>query len=485
VTEHHEVVIVGAGICGVGAAIRLRQAGVDDVVVVEKADTYGGTWRANTYPGCACDVPSRLYSYSFAPNPEWSRVFAEQGEILDYVDRVARDHGLAEVTRFGTEVLGARWDEDDATWHIETSTGELTARFVVSAAGPWNEPNIPDIPGLDQFTGEVFHSSRWNHDYDLAGKRVAVIGTGASAVQFVPEIAPMVESLALFQRTPHWVLPKPDHAIPGIEKWGMRRIPGLRRSVRQVEYGGMEALGTAYHRPKPFMHAVQALAKAYLRIAVRDPELRDKLTPRYLIGCKRILFSNNWFTTLQRPNVSVNATAVEKVVGSTVIGADGSEADVDAIILGTGFRILDMPVAGLVRDGAGRSLADHWAGSPEAYLGSVVTGFPNAFILLGPSLGTGHTSAFVIAEAQIEYMVEGILTARERDWRSMQVRPEVQQAYVAQVQAALPRTAYNLSSCHSYYVDENGRNSFSWPWSSGALVRRVSAFDPEVFEVAS
>jgi cation diffusion facilitator CzcD-associated flavoprotein CzcO len=485
VSEHHEVLIVGAGISGVGAAIRLREAGVDDVLILEKADTFGGTWRANTYPGCACDVPSRLYSYSFAPNPDWSRVFAEQDEILGYVDRVARENGLADITRFGTELIHARWDDGHALWQVKTTMGELTARFLVCAAGPWNEPNVPDIPGLDEFTGEVFHSSRWNHDYDLAGKRVAVIGTGASAVQFVPEIAPLVESVDLFQRTPHWVLPKPDHAIPGIEKWSMRRIPGLRRSIRQVEYGAMETLGTAYHRPRPFMHAVQAVAKAYLRTAVRDSELREKLTPRYLIGCKRILFSNNWFATLQRPNVSVHASAVNKVVGSTVVGADGAEAEVDAIILGTGFHILDMPVAGLVHDAHGRSLADRWAGSPEAYLGSVVAGFPNAFILLGPSLGTGHTSAFVIAEAQIDYIVNAIQTARDRGWRWMQVRPEVQQAYVAQVQAALPGTAYNLSSCHSYYVDQNGRNSFSWPWSSGALVRRVSAFDPEVFEVAS
>jgi cation diffusion facilitator CzcD-associated flavoprotein CzcO len=484
-SEHHEVVVVGAGICGIGAAIRLRQAGIDDIVVLEKAESYGGTWRANTYPGCACDVPSRLYSYSFAPNPGWSRVFAEQGEILEYVDRVAQENGLADVTRFGTELVRADWDDNLSMWQIETSTGRLHARYLVSAAGPWNEPNMPDIPGLGEFSGEVFHSSRWNHDYALAGKRVAVIGTGASAVQFVPEIAPVVESLDLFQRTPHWVLPKPDHAIPAGEKWAMRRFPGLRRSVRRVEYGAMEALGAAFHRPKPLMYAVQSVAKMYLRAAVRDPELRAKLTPRYLIGCKRILFSNNWFAALQRPNVSVHATAVEKVVGSTVVGTDGSEAEVDAIILGTGFQILDMPVAGLVHDAEGRSLAERWAGSPEAYLGSVVAGFPNAFILLGPSLGTGHTSAFIIAEAQIEYVVKAIVAARSGGWHSLQVRPEVQAAYVAQVQEALARTAYNATSCHSYYVDANGRNSFSWPWSSGALTSRVSAFDPDVFEVAS
>jgi cation diffusion facilitator CzcD-associated flavoprotein CzcO len=480
-TGHHEVVVVGAGISGIAAAIKLREAGVGDVVVLEKATTYGGTWRANTYPGCACDVPSGLYSYSFAPNSDWSRLFATQPEILEYVDRTAREHGLDEVTRFGVELLGASWDDAARMWRLDTSQGPLTARFVVAAAGPWNEPRIPDLPGLVDFPGEVFHSARWNHDYHLTGKRVAVIGTGASAVQFVPEIQPEVAGLDLFQRTAHWVLPKLDHPVPGVEKWAMRRLPFAQTALKRVEYTLMEGVGAAFHRPRPLMQGLQAVGQAYLRAAVRDPELRAKLTPGYLLGCKRILFSNNYLQALTKPNVEVHSTAVADVRGSTVVGADGSSAEVDAIILGTGFHILDMPVADLVRGADGRTLAEHWSGSPEAYLGTVVAGFPNAFVVLGPSLGTGHTSAFTIAEAQVAFIVDAVTTARREGWSAVAVRPEAQAAYVDGVQAALPGTAYNASSCNSYYLDANGRNSFSWPWSTGELVRRVSRFRPADF----
>jgi cation diffusion facilitator CzcD-associated flavoprotein CzcO len=482
-SEHHEVVIVGAGISGICAAIKLREAGVD-VVILEKAETYGGTWRANTYPGCACDVPSGLYSYSFAPNSDWSRLYGKQPEILAYVDQVARDHGLEAITRFGVEMVGAAWDADTCRWRVDTSAGQIIARHLVAAAGPWNEPKIPDLPGLAEFPDEVWHSARWNHDYDLTGKRVAVIGTGASAVQFVPEIQPEVAELHLFQRTAHWVLPKVDHAVPGVEKWAIRRLPFAHSALKQVEYTLMEGVGAAFHRPKPLMYGLQAIGQAYLRATVRDAELRAKLTPTYLLGCKRILFSNNYLQSLSRPNVEVHATGVAEVRGSTVIGSDGSRAEVDAIILGTGFHILDMPVAGLVRGADGRTLAEQWNGSPEAYLGTVVAGFPNAFLVLGPSLGTGHTSAFTIAEAQVSYVVDAITSAHREQWSTLTVRPEVQSAYVDEVQAALEGTAYTLASCHSYYIDENGRNSFSWPWSTNELVRRVSAFDPADFTVS-
>lgn len=480
-TEHHEVVIVGAGISGICAAIKLREAGVEDIVILEKAETYGGTWRANTYPGCACDVPSGLYSYSFAPNSEWSRLFAEQPEILQYVDGVARDRGLETITRFGVAMLNAKWDSGENIWRLQTSAGPISARFLVAAAGPWNEPNIPDIPGLADFPGEVFHSARWNHDYDLSGKRVAVIGTGASAVQFVPQIQPEVAELHLFQRTAHWVLPKIDHPVPEVEKQAMRRLPLADRALKRIEFSMMEGVGAAFHRPKPLMYGLQSVGRSYLRATVRDPRLRAKLTPDYLIGCKRILFSNNYLQTLVKPNVDVHSTAVAKIVGSTVIGADGSSGQVDAIILGTGFHILDMPLADMVHGADGRSLAEHWNGSPEAYLGTVVAGFPNAFILLGPSLGTGHTSAFAIAEAQVAFVIDAVRAARTKGWSAMTVRPEVQAAYVDEVQAALVGTAYTLSSCHSYYVDANGRNSFSWPWSTTKLTRRVSRFEPSDF----
>ncbi|MBF6261344.1 NAD(P)/FAD-dependent oxidoreductase [Nocardia farcinica] len=483
-SRHHEVIVVGAGVSGVCAAVELRRAGVSDVLVLEKAETYGGTWRANTYPGCACDVPSGLYSYSFAPNAEWSRLFGTQPEILDYVGRVAREHGLDAITRFGVEMLDARWDATDRRWRVRTNAGEFSATFLVAAAGPWNEPKIPGVPGLDEFPGEVFHSARWNHDYDLRGKRVAVIGSGASAVQFVPQIQPRVAALHLFQRTAHWVLPKLDHPVPELEKQLMRRVPFAHTALRGLEYAVMDGVvGTAFHRPKPLMHGLQAIGRAYLRLAVPDPELRRKLTPGYLLGCKRILFSNNYLQSLTRPNVAVHATAVDRIDGSTVVGADDSAAEVDAVILGTGFHILDMPLADLVHGADGRSLAQHWGGSPEAYRGTVVSGFPNLCIMLGPSLGTGHSSAFTIAEAQVAFLVRAVTTARREGWSSFEVRPRAQADYVDRVQAALGGTAYNADSCRSYYIDANGRNSFSWPWSTGRLVRTVSRFDPADFTV--
>ncbi|MFI1239973.1 flavin-containing monooxygenase [Nocardia salmonicida] len=482
-SRHHEVVVIGAGVSGICAAIKLIEAGVEDVVIVEKAETFGGTWRANTYPGCACDVPSGLYSFSFAPNSEWSRLFATQPEILDYVDRVAREHGLAEHTRFGVTVEGSRFDDAAQLWRLETSEGPLSARFVVSAAGPWNEPRLPEIPGLAEFPGEVFHSARWNHDYDLRGKRVAVVGSGASAVQFVPAIQPEVAELHLFQRTAQWVLPKLDHRVPGFEKKAMRRFPFAHKALRAVEYAMMEGLGVAFRHPRPLMQAVQTVGSAYLRVVVRDPALRAKLRPDYLLGCKRILFSNSYLQSLTKSNVDVHATGVAEFRGNTVVGVDGTTAEVDAVILGTGFHILDTPLADIVRSADGRTLAEHWQGSPEAYLGTVTTGFPNAFTVLGPSLGTGHSSAFAILEAQVAFLVSAIASARREGWVGLDVRPEVQARYVDQVQAALASTVYNAGGCHSYYMDANGRNSFSWPWSTGALTTRVSAFDPTDFTI--
>jgi cation diffusion facilitator CzcD-associated flavoprotein CzcO len=476
-SEHHEVIVIGAGISGVCAAIKLREAGITDVLMLEKAERFGGTWRANTYPGCACDVPSRLYSYSFAPTADWSRVYAGQPEILTYIERVAHDHGVDDITRFGVDMLSCSWD--GSRWQLQTSAGELTARFLVCAAGPWNAPKIPDLPGLAEFPGAVFHSARWDHDYDLTGKRVAVIGSGASAVQFVPQIQPLVDHLTLFQRTAHWVLPKADHAIAPLEKRLLQRSRLLSRSLRGLEYTLMELLGRGFRRPAPVMNGVQRIAQAYLR-TVRDPQLRAKLTPHYTLGCKRILFSNDWFPALQQPNVDVHATGVAQIRGDVVVGTDGTEAEVDAIILGTGFHILDMPLADTVHAADGRTLAQVWQGSPEAYLGTVVTGFPNAFIMLGPSLGTGHTSAFQIVEAVTTYLVDAIDHARANDV-VLDVRADVQAAYITEVQAALQGTAYNQSSCNSYYLDDNGRNSFAWPWSSSHLVHRLSQFDPAAF----
>ena len=480
--EQVEVAVIGAGASGIGAAIRLRQAGIDDVVVLDKGDGLGGTWRDNTYPGCACDVPSALYSFSFAPNPEWTRAFAKQPEIRAYLRSVAEKHGVLPHIRTRTEVIESRWDEQARRWTLQTTAGQISARFVIAGAGPWNEPLIPDVPGLLDFPGEVFHSARWNHDVDLSGTRVAVVGTGASAVQFVPEIAPSVAALHLFQRTAQWVLPKPDHYVPHAERWVLRTVPGAQRALRAAEYAALEAFGLGFRHPW-ILRVVQRIGTAHLFATIRDPRLRAKLSPDYTLGCKRLLMSNSYYPALARPNVHVQATAVARVDGSAVIGADGTRAEVDVIIFGTGFHILDMPVAEQVFDTDGRSLADHWQGSPQAYLGTTVAGFPNLFLLLGPGLGTGHSSAFSILEAQLDHVLAAITHARTGDDTVVRLREDVQAEFNAELQAALPGTVYNAGGCQSYYLDENGRNSFSWPWSTGRLRRQVARFDPADYRV--
>ncbi|QBJ95390.1 NAD(P)/FAD-dependent oxidoreductase [Rhodococcus sp. ABRD24] len=479
-TRHHEVIVVGAGISGIGAVIRLQRRGIGDIVVLEKSDMLGGTWRDNTYPGCACDVPSALYSYSFAPNTGWSRLFAGQNEIREYIERTAAEHRVHQRVEFGTELLRADWDEPAHRWRLETSKGTFTANVVIAAAGPWNQPLIPDVPGLATFPGKVFHSSRWDHDYDLTGKRVAVVGTGASAVQFVPEIAPTVGELHLYQRTAQWVLPKPDALLPAPVRSAMGRIPGASRALRRTQYGLMEALGVGFGKPW-ILRIIQQIGRAQLRAQIRCRELRRDLTPDYTLGCKRLLMSNTYYPALNRSNVEVHANAVRTVRGSVVIGADGQERRVDAIIFGTGFHILDMPIAGRIFDGQGRSLDDHWKGSPQAYLGTTVAGFPNAFLLLGPSLGTGHSSAFMVLEAQLNYLAAALTAARAAGWTRMETRPEVQAAFNAEVQEALATTVYNAGGCQSYSLDVNGRNSFNWPWSTGRMRERLREFDESAY----
>ena len=479
---YRDVCVIGAGASGIGAAIRLRRAGVDDFEVLEKSTALGGTWRDNTYPGCACDVPSALYSYSFAPNPEWSRAFAEQPEIRQYLrDTAVRFHVIDRIT-CGVEVHRAQWDELHQLWQLNTDNGHYSCRILLAATGPWHEPRIPDIPGLDSFTGTVFHSSRWNHETDLRGTRVAVVGSGASAVQFVPEIAREVTQLRLFQRTAQWVLPKPDHRVSGPERWVLRRFAAARRALRGAEYAAMEILGVGFRHPW-LLRVLQLLGRAHLRVTVRDKRLRESLTPDYTLGCKRLLLSNRYYPALARHNVRVHPTALREIRGDTVVGEDGSTAEVDTLVFATGFHILDMPVAQRVFDASGRSLADHWQGSPTAYLGTTVSGFPNAFVLLGPGLGTGHSSAFMILETQLDYVTDAVSRILRADWSSVDVRRDVQDAYNAQLQRALAGTVYNAGGCSSYYLDDNGRNSFSWPYSTARMRARIKTFDENNYRI--
>jgi cation diffusion facilitator CzcD-associated flavoprotein CzcO len=472
-TPIYDTLIVGAGISGIGLGIRLKEAGFDNFVILEKAADLGGTWRDNTYPGCACDVPSALYSYSFAQKPDWTRAFAGQAEILDYVRDTAERYDIPASIRFNQAVERAQWRENQNLWEVQTGDQLYRARTVVACSGYLHEPIIPAIPGLENFAGKLFHSSRWDHDHDLTGERVAVVGTGASAIQFVPEIQPKTQHLTLFQRTPQWVLPKPDHSIPKIEE-NFFRLPFTLSAWRKMLYGGFETFGIGFRRPA-ILRQIQKLGLAHLKVAIKDATLRAKLTPDYTLGCKRVLMSNNYY----QPNVDVFHTGLKEVRGKTLVGQDGSECEVDTVILGTGFFVTEPPIANHIFNDAGESLSQMWEDGMQAYRGTTINGLPNAFMVLGPNLGIGHNSAFIVIEAQINYIVSTLTTMREQQLDRIEVKAEVQQQYNRKVQKDLQGTVWNTGGCSSYYLDKNGLNSVGFPWSTLEMQRLLKTFDAD------
>jgi cation diffusion facilitator CzcD-associated flavoprotein CzcO len=481
--EQHEVAIIGSGFSGLGTAIRLKQQGRDDFVVLERGDDVGGTWHFNTYPGCACDVPSHLYSFSFAKNPDWTQTYSRQPEIGAYLKRVATEFGVRPHIRLNTNVEGAGWDEDTGVWRIQTSQGEVEARVLVAAAGPLADPKIPDLPGLDEFEGTTFHSARWDHDYDLRGKRVAVIGTGASSIQLVPAIQPEVEQLTVFQRTPPWIFPHTNRPVTAIERRLFRTFPFLQRLVRGGVYVGRETAVLGFVKHPKIMGVVEKVATRHRDKAIADPELRRKVTPDYTIGCKRILPSNKWYPALAQPNVDLAEGGVERVTRTGVVGADGVEREVDAIIFGTGFQVTEMPAADFIRGKDGRTLNEWWGGSPRAYLGTAIPGFPNLFFLLGPNTGLGHSSMVYMIESQIAYVLDALKVMRERGAKAVEVRPEVEEAFNAALSDQLDGTVWN-TGCASWYLDDTGRNSTLWPDWTWRFRRRTARFDPAAYVVA-
>jgi len=476
--RHHEVIILGAGFAGIGAAIMLRKAGID-FAVLEKALSVGGVWRENTYPDCACDVPSAFYCFSFAPNPAWSHLFAKQPEIKRYAQDTVAQTGIDDAIRFGHELQAARWNASSALWELETCAGPYTARFIIVATGPMHEPVTPALPGLETFRGERFHSAHWDHGVDLRGKRVAVIGTGASAIQFVPAIQPLAASLTVFQRSAPWVLPKLDARISA--RWQRRfaRFPVLQSALRGLLSLQFELLNASVQRPR----ARRRLERAALRnihSAVRDPALRARLTPDFDIGCKRILQSNSWYPALAQPNVTVSSD-VREVRGNTLIAGDGSVHEADVVIFGTGFKVAEPPIAARITGASGRTLADLWNGSPEAYLGTTVPDCPNCFFTLGPNL-YAFSSAFVMIEAQVEYILGALRHAQEHGVQSLRPRAQTVADYNRELQDALEKSVFNAGGCSSYFIDRNGRNSTNWPWSIRELRRRLQRFDAAAYE---
>jgi cation diffusion facilitator CzcD-associated flavoprotein CzcO len=476
-----EVAIVGAGFSGLGMAIRLRQAGIEDFVVLERGEDVGGTWLYNSYPGCQCDIPSHLYSFSFALNPEWSRTYSTQPEIWRYLRRCAEEHGVVPHLRLGNELRGAAWDEGERVWRLKTSGGELRARFLVMAPGGLHEPRLPDIPGAERFEGAAFHSAEWDHDQELAGRRVAVIGTGASAIQIVPKIQPEVSRLVLFQRTPAWVVPHTDRPVSRFEQRLYRALPFTQRAVRGAIYWLREALVPGLTGNRKLMRPVQRMARRHLERQVPDPELRRKLMPSYEIGCKRILLSSDYYPSLAQPNVEVVTDGVREIRERSIVDAAGVEHEVDTIVFGTGFHVTDMPFAKLVRGRKGALLDKVWDGSPQAYLGTTVAGFPNLFTMIGPNTGLGHNSIVFMAEAQIAYVLDCLRTVAREGAETVEVRADVQEAYNRELQSELRDTVWTAGGCSSWYIDAKGRCTTIWPDFTWRFRRRTRRFDAESY----
>ncbi|WP_409062699.1 flavin-containing monooxygenase [Streptomyces sp. SYP-A7185] len=485
--EHVRVAVVGSGFGGLGAAVRLRREGITDFVVLERASAVGGTWRDNSYPGCACDVPSHLYSFSFAPNPDWPRTFSGQEKIQEYLEQLADTFRLRPHIRLDTEVKQMRWDAEQLWWEVETSNGTLTADVVVSATGPLSDPKLPDIPGLDTFDGKVFHSARWDHDYDLRGKRVAMIGTGASAIQIVPAIQREVGKLTLFQRTPPWVMPRMDRAISRAERWLHRRLPFTTQARRGILWGIRELQVQAFTKRPNELGLVEQLAKGNIARAVKDRDLRAKLTPSYRIGCKRILLSNTYYPALAQPNVDVVASGLSEVRGNTVVAADGTETEVDAIIFGTGFHVTDMPIAHRVVGPDGVTMMETWKDGMKSLRGATAAGFPNFMTVIGPNTGLGNSSMILMIESQLNYLADYMRQLDVLGGRAaLAVRTNAVNAWNDKVQERMKRTVWNTGGCNSWYLDENGVNTTIWPGTTSefrAATRHVDLAEYEVLRL--
>jgi cation diffusion facilitator CzcD-associated flavoprotein CzcO len=476
------VLIVGSGFSGLGMAIRLKQAGIEDFVVLEQGGEVGGTWRDNHYPGAACDVQSHLYSFSFEPWPEWTRDFAQQPEIFSYLRHCADKYGIRPHIRLNTKATGARFDERTGTWEVSTSDGQtIRARVLVSGCGPLSRPTLPDIPGLASFEGKMFHSARWDHAFPLDGKNVAVVGTGASAIQVVPAIAPRVKRLFVMQRTPPWIMPKPDGPIPKWKRALFRRVPLAQRAVRQRIYWTRELFALGFVVEPRIMNVLARFGRRYLRRSIKSPELRAKLTPNYTMGCKRILPTNDYLPTLERPNVELVTDGIAEVRAHSIVTRDGAERPIDALVLATGFEAAEAVAPFEVLGRGGKSLEKVWSDGPEAYLGTAVSGFPNLFLLVGPNTGLGHSSMVFIIESQIAYVLDAVRRMRARGLRFVDVRPGAQAAYNERIQERLKHTVW-ATGCMSWYLTRSGKNTTVWPGFTFEYRWRTRRFDASSYE---
>jgi cation diffusion facilitator CzcD-associated flavoprotein CzcO len=473
------VAIIGSGFAGLGMAIALKKRGEDDFVVLERAQDVGGTWRDNTYPGAACDVQSNLYSFSFAQNPDWGRSYSEQPEIQAYLQRTAQRFDIRRHCVFGADVTSARWDDAARRWDVSTSAGTFRAQVLISAAGALADPTYPDIPGLDSFAGTVMHSARWDAGHDLSGERVAVIGTGASAIQVVPAIQPIVESVAVYQRTPAWVVPRTDHPVKPLMQRLYRFVPGLQKVIRAALYLFREFLVIGMAKNRRFLKPVGKLARAHLHKQVRDPKLRKALTPDYTIGCKRILISNDYFPAVAAPNAELVTAGIAEVRPHSIVATDGIERPTDTIVLATGFHVTDLPIAEKICGRDGRSLADVWSDGMVSNKSAAVAGFPNMFLLVGPNVGVGHTSMVYMIESQVAYVDDALQTMDAEGLAVLETTPDAQESWRALIAEKSQGTVWLAGGCASWYLDKHGHNTTLWPDFTFRFRRLTKKLDRE------
>ena len=486
-TGHVRHLVIGAGFAGLGTAIRLDEDGETDFLVIEKGTDVGGTWRDNTYPGAACDVPSQLYSFSFAPNPDWSSSFSPQPEIHAYLRRVAAESGVLDRFRFGTAVEHAEWDDAAQRWRVSLSDGgEVTATTLISGAGGLSEPKLPDIDGLDGFQGEVFHSARWNHDVDLRGKRVAVIGTGASAIQIVPELQKEAGHVDVYQRTAPYVLPRGDRPYTRLERLAFRHLPLVQKAYRTAIYWGRELLVPGFTVNAKLALPAKKLALRNIRTGISDPALRAAVTPDFEIGCKRILISNDYYPALDSDNVDLVTDGIAKVTGDAIVTADGTERPIDVLVVATGFFTTEQPIAERIVGREGRSLAEVWRETGMAgYKGTTVHGFPNYFSIVGPNTGLGHSSMVLMIESQIDYIRDAVRTMATHRYAAVEPRRDAQDAWNTDLQRRMKRTVWNTGGCSSWYLDEHGRNTTLWPRTTYTFRSQLSRFDVASYDVTA
>ncbi|MGW8394790.1 flavin-containing monooxygenase [Pseudoduganella sp. HUAS MS19] len=458
----YDVVIVGSGFGGICSAIKLKEAGIDNFIMLEKDEVFGGTWRVNTYPGAACDIPSHLYSFSFAQNARWSRLFPRQDELLEYTRRVVRDFGLERHLRLGTALQSAQFDETEGCWRIATSKGELSARTVIFAIGLLGRPSVPRLPGAERFRGQSFHSAQWDHGIDLRGKRVAVIGSGASAVQFVPQIQPQVQQLDHYQRTAHWVLPRPDRAVTRVEQWLLDRVRPLQLLYRAKHYVQFESRVVLFIFLPALARIMQWQALRHLKRQVADPQLRAKLVPGYTLGCKRVLLTNDYYPALSQPNVAVLKDGIGELREHSIVTGSGEERPVDVIIYATGFDVEHAYGPIDLRGRGGCSFAQALEEGAGAYKGATIAGFPNFFMITGPNTLLGHNSMIYMIESGVRYAVDGVRRVLQEGLHSVEVQASAQGAYNRKLQEKLKGTVWH-TGCKSWYLDARGRNLVIWP----------------------